>query len=91
MRLDVILGNNIDTKNWITFIRKTNNNIIIVLDYDYYGVPYKKDSIYYMSVDSAELAFKKNSKINYYKSCYAFPGMSGQMSSLYSSQRKLDE
>ena len=91
MILNVVLGNNIDTQNWIALLNKENKSPIIVLDYDYCGIPYKKNSIYYMSRDDLKSVLKKASYVYYHKSFYAFPGMSGQMSSLHIHKKNTDE
>lgn len=83
MIIDIILGNNIDTKTWINDLRTNGAEFIIVIDYENYGEPKEIDSIIYMNPIDAQKHIRKFDVKNYYKSMYGFPGMSGTMSSLH--------
>ncbi|MDN7242211.1 hypothetical protein QWY14_10395 [Planococcus sp. N028] len=82
MIADVILGNNIDTAMWIKELKKGSNTIIIV-DYDNNHNFIKENEVMYMSPQIAKKYIEKFDTINYYKSLYGYPGMQGNMSSLY--------
>lgn len=83
---NVILGNNIDTPQWIEKLKIQNARHIIVLDYDYYGKLQLNTTVTYISVIDFEKYIAKFDSINYYKSLYGYPGMAGKMSSLYKNQ-----
>lgn len=83
MIADVILGYNIDTQNWIEDLKFNDSDCIVVLDYDYSGEPFYIDSILYISSLDIKKYLEKFDTINFYKSLYVYPGMSGKMSSLY--------
>lgn len=75
MILDVILGRNIDTTMWIHYLKVNNADQIVVLDYDYFGVPKNLDGILYLSNSDTKNYLKKFDTVNFYKSIYAYPGM----------------
>lgn len=83
MIADIILGNTIDNKDWIVKLQKLEADNIFLLDYDYFGEPRIVNNITYISVLSMAVYLKKFDSINFYKSMYGFPGMSGNMSSLH--------
>lgn len=83
MIVDIILGKNVDTRMWIDDLRKNGAEYIIVVDYESNEEPVEIDDIIYIAPGYAQTYIKKFDTKNYYKSIYAFPGMSGIMSSLY--------
>ncbi|PSL36234.1 hypothetical protein B0H99_10755 [Planomicrobium soli] len=83
MVADVILGVTIDTKMWIAELKIKNSDFIYVVDYEYFGEPVVRDKVVYISTIDAKKQLTKFSSINFYKSMYGYPGMSGKMSSLY--------
>ncbi|MBD8014498.1 hypothetical protein [Planococcus wigleyi] len=83
MTVDIILGNNVDTKMWIDELRGNESEHIIVIDYESDEKLKEIDGINYMEPSYALTYIKKFDTKNFYKSVYAFPGMSGTMSSLY--------
>ncbi|MCP2034137.1 hypothetical protein L1279_001120 [Planomicrobium sp. HSC-17F08] len=83
MIVDVILGNNIDTAMWVRDLQENEAEYIIVVDYEYENEPIEIEGVVYMSTIQAQKYIKKFDTINYYKSLYAYPGMQGNMSSLY--------
>lgn len=83
MNVDVILGNNIDTAMWVRNLRENEAECIIVIDYEWKDEPLEIEDAVYMSPIHAQKYLKKFNTVNYYKSLYAYPGMQGNMSSLY--------
>ncbi|MBT2571129.1 hypothetical protein [Planococcus sp. ISL-110] len=83
MIIDIILGNNIDTKMWINDLKTNGAEYIIVIDYENHKEPKEIDGIIYMDPINAQKYIRKFDAKNYYKSVYGFPGMSGTMSSLH--------
>lgn len=83
MIIDVILGNNIDTPLWIANSKRNKVDCIILVDYEYKKEPEDIDGVIYMSTSQAQNYIKLFDKVNYYISMYAYPGMQGNMSSLY--------
>lgn len=83
MILDVILGNNIDTPMWIKDLQENEADCLIVVDYAFNNEPTEVEGVIYMSPIQAHRYIKKFDAVNYYKSLYAYPGMQGNMSSLY--------
>ncbi|MDN7227866.1 hypothetical protein QWY15_11205 [Planococcus sp. N064] len=83
MNVDVILGNNIDTAMWVRNLRENEAECIIVIDYEWKDEPLEIEDAVYMSAIHAQKYLKKFNTVNYYKSLYAYPGMQGNMSSLY--------
>lgn len=79
---DIILGNNIDIQYWIEDLIEKGAEHIIVLDYDYYGEQYEKEKITYISPLDIQKWIRQFDTVYFYKSLYAFPGMSGKMSSI---------
>lgn len=83
MVIDIILGNNIDTSEWIYDLKKNEAENIIVIDYDFNKDFEVRDGVTYMNPSYAYTYIKQIDSKNYYKSLYVFPGMSGNMSSLH--------
>lgn len=75
MIIDVILGNNVDTKMWINDLRESKADYIIVIDYEYSEESKETDGILYMSPNYAREYIKEFDSINYYKSLYAYPSL----------------
>lgn len=82
MILDLILGRNIDTPQWIYGLKGIGANYIAVLDYDLAEDYEVIENTTYISSDFAIKYVRNFDSVNYYKSLYAYPGMSGNMSSL---------
>lgn len=80
--IDVILGVDIETTNWISNLQANMADQIIVLDYDYFGEPEIRDNILYLSTFDIKEHLMKFDTVNFYKSMYVYPGMSGNMTSL---------
>lgn len=80
--LDLILGKNIDTFQWIHDLKELDAEYIAVLDYDIIGDYEVFEEIIYMSVDYATKYVQEFHSVNFYKSLYVYPGMGGCMSSL---------
>lgn len=82
MILDLILGRNIDTSQWVYELKGIGADYIAVLDYDL-AEDYKvKENTTYISSNFAIKYVRNFDSVNYYKSLYVYPGMSGNMSSL---------
>ncbi|ETP67315.1 hypothetical protein G159_19410 [Planococcus glaciei CHR43] len=82
MIADVILGFNIDTIVWIEELKEHGMENIIVVDYEWFEEPINREGILFLSSIDAKSYIKKFDTVNYYKSMYVYPGMSGKMSSL---------
>ncbi|WP_422124326.1 hypothetical protein DHX103_05770 [Planococcus sp. X10-3] len=83
MIFHIIIGNNIDTKMWIDHLVSVNAENIVVLDFDYDGKPkYIKDVTFLSPIDIKN-HYNEFDSFFFYKSLYAYPGMSGKMSSLF--------
>ncbi|MEK6189413.1 MAG: hypothetical protein N2A99_00270 [Carnobacterium alterfunditum] len=82
MIIDIILGNNIDTKIWIQELRGNGADEVIVVDYDSTEEYEEIDGTSYMTPNYAKNYIGKYDTKNYYKSMYIFPGMLSTMSSL---------
>ena len=91
MVADVILGNNIDTLMWIENLKMNSSNIIIVLDYDYYGEPNTDNGVIYLANIDAKEYLQKFDSVYFYKSMYVYPGMNGSMSSLYKMGKGIED
>lgn len=83
MIVDVVLGVTVDTKIWILELRKSNAENIIILDYDYFGEPKLVDNIKVFSAYDTRKYIKSFDTVNFYKSLIGFPGMKGNMNSLF--------
>lgn len=83
MIADVILGITIDTQMWITDLKEQKSENIFVIDYEYFGEPKASEGVLYLSPLEAKKYFERFDSIFFYKAMYAYPGMSGKMSSLY--------
>lgn len=83
MIIDIILGNNIDTLMWITKLIENKAEYIGVIVYECFEGFEERNGVLYMSPTYAEEYIKKFDTVNFYKSLYAYPGMQGNMSSLY--------
>lgn len=83
MIADIILGNNIDTIDWIHHLKGELADNILVLDYDNYGFPEIKEGVIFLSKYDIKSYITMFDYVNYYKSIYCYPGMNGKMSSLY--------
>lgn len=88
MIVDVILGVNIDTDHWIKELKAGGSDHVIVLDYDYFGEPIEKDSIIFFSIHDIKIYLRKFDSIYFYKSLYGYPGMNGNMASIYKKQKE---
>lgn len=83
MIADVILGRNIDTLSWIQHLKEENCDNLFVLDYDYFCEPEIIENVMYISALDLVDLLKKYDSVNFYKSMYVYPGMEGNMSTLY--------
>ena len=83
MIVDVILGVTTDTKIWVFELEKNGAENIIVLDYDYFGEPKLVDNIKVFSAYDTQKHIEKFDSIYFYKSLIGFPGMQGNMHSLF--------
>ena len=83
MIVDVILGVTTDTKLWILELKMNNAENIIVLDYDYFGKPKLLDNIIVFSAHDTQKYIENFDTVNFYKSLVGFPGMQGNMTSLF--------
>lgn len=83
MIIDIILGNNIDTLMWINNLVKNDADHIGVIIYDCFEGFEERNGVIYMSPTYAKEYIKKFDTVNLYKSLYAYPGMHGNMSSLF--------
>lgn len=74
MRLNIILGIDIDTNGWIKKIKaKNKDSLIIVVDFEYNGKPYIQNGVKFFSSKDGMNFAKKFEKVIYYKSLYAYP------------------
>lgn len=87
MIIDFILGNNVDTIMWISELQERGAEHIIVVDYDCSRECVKRNNISYVSTNYAREYMKKFDTVHFYKSLYAYPGMQGNMSSLYKNDK----
>ena len=87
MILSVILGVTVDTPMWITHLRESEANHIVVLDYECMGEPERRGNILYLSPPDAKIYMMKFGSVEFFKSLYVYPGMGGNMSSLYKSDK----
>lgn len=87
MILSVILGVTVDTPMWIAHLRGSEADHIVVLDYEYMGEPEQRGNILYLSSLDAKIYMKKYDSVEFFKSLYGYPGMGGNMSSLYRSEK----
>lgn len=87
MILDIILGNNIDTIMWINNLVENEADYIGVIIYDSFEGFEEKNGVLYMSPTYAKEYIKKFDTVNFYKSLYAYPGMQGNMSSLFNKDK----
>ena len=83
MIIDIILGNNTDTLMWITTLTENKADYIGVIIYESFEGSEERNDVLYMSPTYAKEYIKKFDGVNFYKSLYAYPGMQGNMSSLY--------
>lgn len=84
MRLDIILGLNMDTNKWIEKIKSSKDeSLIIVIDFEYEGRPFKRSDVTFLSSQDGISISKNFKEIYYYKSLYAYPFAGDAMSSLY--------
>lgn len=90
MILNLILGNNIDTFKMILYLKEREMENIVVLDYDMVEKYKTINDVTYMSPDHIINCIGRFDTVNYYKSLYGYPGMSGSMSSLYKNGKKND-
>ena len=82
MILDLILGRNIDTPQWVYNLKGIGADYIAVLDYDLAEDYEVIEDTTYISSNFAMKYIRDFDSVNYYKSLYGYPGMSGTMSSL---------
>lgn len=87
MILSVILGITVDTPMWIAHLSESEADHIVVLDYDYMGEPEHRGNILHLSPLDAKIHMKKFDSVEFFKSLYGYPGMGGNMSSLYRSEK----
>ena len=87
MILSVILGVTIDTPSWIEMLREDKADYITVVDYNYTGEPEQQGDVLYLSPEDAKVYMKKFDSVEFFTSFYCFPGMSGEMSSLYKGRK----
>lgn len=83
----IILGINVDTPFWISTLKKQGIKNIFIFDYESQNnaeLDSYKDVIY-MHQEIVEKILQDYTDLFFYKSLYAFPGMNGQMSTLYKS------
>lgn len=74
MRLNIILGVNIDTNGWIKKIKaKNKDSLIIVVDFEYKGKPYIQDGTEVFSSKDGMNFARNFEKVIFYKSLYAYP------------------
>jgi len=90
MDAHVILGINVDTRAWIKELKLQKNDNIIVIDYNYLGEMKKIKGVIYISTYEFKHYAKKFDKVNYYKSLYGFPGMSGKMADFFKENGDLE-
>lgn len=84
MRLDIVLGINIDTNKWIKKIKSRNNSsLIVVIDFEHVGSSYIKGDVLYLSSKDGILLSRKSKEVYYYKSLYAYPLAGDTMNSLF--------
>lgn len=83
MIIDIILGNTIDTSTWIAELQEKKAEHIIVVDFDFFQLSEIRDGILFMSASYAKEYTKKFDIVNFYKTFYGYPGMQGNMSSLF--------
>ena len=88
MIIDIILGNNTDTLMWISDLKENGADYIVVIEYDYYEEFKERNGVVYISPKYAREYLKQFDTVNFYKSLYAYPGMHGNMSSLYKKDKK---
>ncbi|MDQ0429420.1 hypothetical protein QOZ98_002248 [Planomicrobium stackebrandtii] len=83
----IILGINIDTPFWISILKKQGIKNIFIFNYESQNnaeLESYKD-VTYIHQELAEKILQDFTDVVFYKSLYAFPGMNGQMSTLYKS------
>lgn len=87
MIIDIILGNNIDTLMWINNLAENEADQIGVVIYDCFEGFEERNGTLYMSPTYAKEYIKNFDTVNFYKSLYAYPGMHGNMSSLFNKDK----
>ncbi|AQU80215.1 hypothetical protein [Planococcus faecalis] len=87
MILSVILGLTVDTPIWIKYLSENGADHIVVLNYDHMGEPEKNNEVLYLSPFDVKIEMNKFDSVEFYKSLYGYPGMGGNMSSLYKSKK----
>lgn len=78
MRLDIILGVNIDTSVWIRELKISRRKNIIVIDYNHKDIAYEIDNVMYMSEKEGNEYSQYFDELFFYKSLYCYPILNGK-------------
>lgn len=75
MRINIILGNSIDSLTWVKKLKADGEKMIVVLDYDLKEEMHFKNDTVYISPECARKLVKEISTVRYFKSLHVYPGM----------------
>lgn len=83
MKLNIILGINMDNEELSKYLSNNHDNDLVILDYESIGETRKVNGITYISPNNLKIMMKEYDTLIFHKTLCSYPGMSGIMSSLF--------